>query len=190
MPAVVDYPIVMALLAEATDASLDAAFQAIAVEHGPSLSRMARGYEADTDRQRDLVQEILVAIWRALPAFEGRSSERTWALRIAHNVAVTHVVKGTRDRLSTCVSIEDLAEGRLPASDPAEQAEARDAVRRLAQLVRALRPGDRQIILLHLEGLGATEIAEVAGITPENAAVKVHRIKGALKTALAKEEMR
>lgn len=165
-------------------------FEAIGARHHAAIARTARGYEADPERQRDLVQEILVAIWRSLPSFEGRSSERTWVLRIAHNVAVTHVVKGTRDRLSTCVSIEDLAEGRLPASDPAEQAEARDAVRRLAQLVRALRPGDRQIILLHLEGLGATEIAEVAGITPENAAVKVHRIKGALKTALAKEETR
>lgn len=168
--------------------SLDAKFEAIGAAHGAAIARAARGYEADAERQRDLVQEVFVAIWRALPSFEGRSSERTWVLRIAHNVAVTHVVKSSRDRLSRCVSIEDLEEGRLPRLDPGDEAEQRDAVRRLARLVRALRPADRQIILLHLEGLGATEIAEVAGISPENAAVKVHRIKAALRSAMAKEE--
>lgn len=190
MPAVVDYPIVMALLAEATDASLDAAFQAIAVEHGPSLSRMARGYEADTDRQRDLVQEILVAIWTALPTFEGRASVRTWVLRIAHNVAVTHVVRSARDRLARCVSVEDLEDGRVPANDARDDAERRDAVRRLAELVRALRPVDRQIVLLHLEGLSHAEVADVSGISVENVAVKVHRIKNALRAALVREGLR
>jgi RNA polymerase sigma-70 factor (ECF subfamily) len=56
----------------------EARFSAVAADYGPAIERLARGYERDEDRQRDLVQEILVAIWRALPAFEGRSSLRTW----------------------------------------------------------------------------------------------------------------
>ena len=168
--------------------SVDEAFERIRALHGPAIGRVARGYEADAERQRDVVQEIFVAIWRSLPSFEGRSSERTWVLRIAHNVAVSHVVKSARDRLAKCISVEDLEEGRVPALDPRSSVEARDEVRRLAELVRALRPADRQVILLHLEGLGATEIGEVAGITPENAAVKVHRIKSALRAALSTKE--
>jgi DNA-directed RNA polymerase specialized sigma24 family protein len=37
----------------------------------------------------DLVQEIALAIWKAIPRFRGDSSERTWVYRIAHNVAIT-----------------------------------------------------------------------------------------------------
>ena len=57
-------------------------------------------------------------------------------------------------------------------------------VQRLAALVRALRPLDAQLVLLYLEGLEHAEIAEVTGLSRENVAVRVHRIKGALMRAL------
>jgi RNA polymerase sigma-70 factor (ECF subfamily) len=99
--------------------------------------------------------------------------------RVAHNVAVSHVLKQRRDRLAHSVPIDDDA---LVASATRE-AEGRDAVSRLAALVRALRPADKQVILLYLEGLEHSEIAEVTGLSSENAAVKVHRTKAALARA-------
>jgi RNA polymerase sigma-70 factor (ECF subfamily) len=160
-------------------------FDAVVAEYGPALTRLARGYEADADRQRDLVQEIHVAIWRALPTFEGRSSLRTFVFRVAHNVAVTHVVRGNRDQLARCVSLDELPNEREPVGSGAG-AEARDQLRQLDALVRALRPLERQIIVLYLEGCSHAEISEITGLTPENVAVKVHRIKSALQGALSK----
>jgi RNA polymerase sigma-70 factor (ECF subfamily) len=165
-----------------------ARFEAIAREHGPALQRFARGYESHEDRQRDLTQEILIAIWRALPSFEGRASLRTWVYRIAHNVAVSHVLKGSRDRLARSMPIEDA--DALFAGDAAKDMERRDAVARVAVLVRALKPSDAQLILLYLEGLDHAEIADVTGHTPTNVAVKVHRIKDALRRTLAKGDPR
>ena len=49
-----------------------------------------------------------------------------------------------------------------------------------AVLVRSLAPLDRQLILLHLEGLEPSEIAEVPGLTKTNVTTKVHRIKALL----------
>ncbi len=161
---------------------LRARFEAVAREHGPALQRFARGYEKDADRQHDLAQEILLALWRALPSFEGRSSLRTWVYRIAHNVAVTHVVKGARDRLARSVPLEDVE--AFFAGNAARDMEERDAVARVAALVRALKPSDAQLILLYLEGLDHTEIADVTGYSPTNVAVKVHRIKDALRRAM------
>ncbi len=160
------------------------AFRALTAEYGPALQRLARGTEADEARQQDLVQEILVALWQALPSFEGRSSMRTWVYRVAHNVAVSHVVKSQRDRLSRAVALDDDA----LVANAAREAEGRDAVSRLAALVRALRPADAQVILLYLEGLGHDEIAEVTGMSPGNVAVKVHRIKAALASAFEPTE--
>jgi RNA polymerase sigma-70 factor (ECF subfamily) len=168
---------------EGAEAALAAAFQAISAEYGQALARLARGYEADEARQQDLMQEILVAIWRSLPSFEGRASVRTWVYRVAHNVAVSHVVKRRRDRLARSVALDDDAHAAL-TRNAASEAEGRDAVSRLAALVRALRPADAQVILLYLEGLEHAEIAEVTGLSRENVAVKVHRIKAALSRAL------
>jgi RNA polymerase sigma-70 factor (ECF subfamily) len=165
---------------------LRARFEAVAREHAAALQRFARGYERDEDRQHDLVQEILIAIWRALPSFEARSSLRTWVYRIAHNVAVSHVMRGARDRLAKSVPLEDV--DALFAGDAAKEMENRDAVARVAVLVRALKPSDAALILLYLEGLDHAEIAEITGHTPTNVAVKAHRIKDALRRALGKGE--
>jgi RNA polymerase sigma-70 factor (ECF subfamily) len=59
----------------------------VAAEFGGALERLARAYEADSDRCRDLLQEIHVALWRSLARFDGRCSMRTWVYRVAHNVA-------------------------------------------------------------------------------------------------------
>ena len=47
----------------------DASLQRILREHAPMCERMAAGHEADVEVARDLVQDILVAVWRAWPAF-------------------------------------------------------------------------------------------------------------------------
>ncbi|HEY2514954.1 MAG TPA: RNA polymerase sigma factor [Polyangiaceae bacterium] len=159
-------------------------YEDVAAAFSAPLARLARGYEADADRQRDLLQEVHLALWRGLPGFDGRASLRTWVYRVAHNVALTHVAKGARRRVEQCIPIEDLE--RMAAGDAARSLEDRDQVARLADLVRQLRPADRQVILLYLEGFDHGEIAEIAGISPENAATKVHRIKRALSAALGR----
>jgi len=160
-------------------------YATVAEDYGPALGRLVRGYEADPDRQRDLLQDIHLALWRSLPTFDGRASLRTWVYRVAHNVAVTHVLKSARHRPERLLPIESFEEA-CSAGDAVLHTEQRDAVARLATLVRQLRPGDRQVILLYLEGFDHAEIAEMAGISPENAATKVHRIKRVLQGALAR----
>src|SRR5262245_30570957 len=43
---------------------------------GAALGRLARAYERDAERRRDLLQEIHVALWRSLSRFDGRCSLR------------------------------------------------------------------------------------------------------------------
>jgi len=164
------------------DAPQEPTYESVAREFAAPLQRLAIGYEADAERQRDLLQEMHLALWRALPSFEGRASLRTFVHRVAHNVAVGYVIRSSRDQLSRCVPLEEMEE--RAAHFDGRQIERRDEVERLAMLVRSLRPNDRQIILLYLEGFGHAEIGEVCGISPENAATKVHRIKRALAAAL------
>jgi len=51
------------------------------------------------------------------------------------------------------------------------------ALNRLLVLIEQLKPLDRQVVLMFLEGESAAEIAEVTGISAGNVATKIHRIK-------------
>ena len=148
-------------------------YRRVTEEQGPALQRLARGYEANPEQRRDLLQEIHVALWRSLAGFDGRCSLRTWVYRVAQNVGASHVA---RDRGRPLVSLADV-DARPAADDPEGAVAERRAFDRLLALVQRLAPVDRQVVLLHLEGEGAPAIAEVTGLSPENVAVKIHRSK-------------
>ena|SRR5580692_5146670 len=139
------------------------------------MRRLVRGYESDSDRQRDLLQEMHIELWRSLKGFDHRCSLRTWVYRVANNVGADHLAKRRK-------VVERLVELETLDADPTAQAGEAQARRReelaeLEALIHRLAPLDRQIILLYLEGATALEIAEVTGLTPGNTAIKIHRIK-------------
>ncbi len=146
--------------------------------HGAAIQRLARGYEADPDKQKDLLQEIHMELWISLGSFDGRCSLRTWVYRVAHNVGASHVVRSRRLR-PRLTDLEKL-EAEMPAFDEV-QVDRQFVSARIFDLVRRLKPLDRQIIMLYLEGEEAGPIAEVTGLSPANVATKIHRIKKVLK---------
>ncbi len=54
------------------------------------------------------------------------------------------------------------------------------ALERIGKLIQQLKPVERQIIVLYLEGLDAASIAEITEVSPANVAMKIHRIKETL----------
>ena len=146
-------------------------------EFGPALERLARGYEADTDLRWDLKQEIHTALWKSLAKFDGRCSLRTWVYRVAHNAAASHVLKHRAKH--AFVGLEEL-DAASSDDDPERAVVEHDARQRLFRLVQALKPADRQLMLLYLEDLDAASIGEVTGLSSTAIAVKVHRIKAVL----------
>ena len=153
-------------------------YSEVAGEYGAALERLARAYEGDADRRRDLLQEIHVALWRSLAGFDGRCSMRTWVYRVAHNVATSRVIRAKERTLLfvDAVTLESIAD----SSDGVAVVDRARTLDRVYALIRQLRPIDRQIMLLYLEDVDASTIAEVTGITARNVATKIHRIKQVL----------
>jgi len=151
--------------------------------HGDALWRLAGAYTAGPQDREDLYQEILVAVWQALPRFLGDSSERTFLFRIAHNRAITFQRRSRRNTPKE--PLPDLADG---SPTPAEDAVIRDEHARLRKAVHALPPPSREVISLALEGLSNPEIAEVLGISGGNVAVRLHRARKTLQRALEPRE--
>jgi len=148
-------------------------------EYGAALERLARAYEAGPEDRRDLLQEIHIALWRSFTGFDERCSLRTWAYRVAHNIAVTHICRSRKTKKLNLLSIEELEESEKPAASQsvAMAVESQLLLRQLYEFIQRLNPPDRQIITLYLEGLDAASIGEITGISPGYAATKIHRIK-------------
>lgn len=150
-----------------------------AAEFGPALARLARGYERNADRQRDLLQDIHFALWRSFETYQGLSSLRTWVYRVAHNTAATHALKDRRARTSSWVDLDEAANAPDPATLSDAHAET-DTLARLFDLIHQLKPPDRQVMLLYLDGLDAKETGEITGLSPGAVATRIHRIKALL----------
>jgi RNA polymerase sigma-70 factor (ECF subfamily) len=147
----------------------------VAAEYGGALERLARAYEPDRDKRRDLLQEIHIALWRSLARFEERCSLRTWVYRVAHNVATSHVIR-PKSQMPTFVALDD-AESIAASLDGESQIDRERLLNRLHALIQQLHPMDRQVMLLYLEELDAATIAEITGLSAGAVATRVHRIK-------------
>jgi RNA polymerase sigma-70 factor, ECF subfamily len=158
-------------------------FERVLREYGAALSRLAATYEPVAGQREDLLQDILLSIWRALPNFRGECSERTFIYRIAHNQGLTHAWR-RHPAPSSLEEITTAAEPSDPHPHPEEHAARQQRKRRLMEALQSLPVGYRQIIMLLLEELSHAEIAEVLGITENNVAVRLSRARSALKTAL------
>ena len=162
---------------------LTALYEAATAQCSDELARLARGYEANEALRQELLQEMHLALWRSLPSFAGRCALRTWVHRVAHNVGATHILRAQKGGKRVFVTLDE-AEATLVDRRAEHVHQHRDAASRLLALVHALRPLDRQLMLLYLEGEDATAIAETTGLSPPNVATKIHRIKKVLGAAL------
>src|SRR5215469_15055672 len=85
--------------------------------YSAALERLVRAYEFDTDKRRDLLQEIHLALWRSFEKFEGRSSLRTWIYRVAHNTAASYVIRQRRANSRVLLTLDEID----AAPDPGDQ---------------------------------------------------------------------
>lgn len=161
-------------------------YESAAREFGPALDRLARGYEDDAEKRRDLRQEIHFQLWRSLEVFDRRCSLRTWTFRVAHNTAVSWVNRERRIR-APLVSLETI-ELTVPGRDREPDIDQQRALQHLYDLIRKLKPLDRQIMLSYLEGMDAAAIADITGLSPPNVSMKIHRIKSILARDFLEEQ--
>ncbi|MFC5625728.1 RNA polymerase sigma factor [Algoriphagus winogradskyi] len=139
------------------------------------IYKVANSYCKDEDDREDLIQEIILQLWKAFPSFNPNFKLSTWMYRIALNVAISNYRK-TRKRNQI---IQPLSETAIYlAEDKSEANEKRDL---LQSLIKELKEVDRALILLYLDGYLYPEIGEVLGLSESNVATKLSRIKQQLK---------
>lgn len=153
-------------------------FDEIFAEFSPALARMAASYAPPGPAREDLNQEILLALWQAVPHFKGDCSLRTFVFRVAHN----HCIDAIRRGKLTLAEQEELDALPSPHDSPEDHVTHLQQLELLARAMRRhLTPSHRQALSMALEGFSHQEIAETMGISLSAASVRIHRARQTLK---------
>jgi RNA polymerase sigma-70 factor (ECF subfamily) len=172
------------------------AFEQLVREHTGRLLAVARRLLRNDDDAREAVQEAFLSAFRALDRFEGASRLATWLHRIVVNACLMRL----RSRRGAAEeSLDDLlpsfaANGHHAAaitdwSQDAHAALEREETRaRVRHAIDALPETYRTALVLRdIEELDTADVANLLGITPNAAKVRVHRARQALRTLLDRE---
>ena len=154
--------------------SQDARFADWMAAHLPMLRRMSRAFAPPAD-QPDLLQDMLLAVWRAAPAWRGEASAATFVYRVAFNTAA-----GWRRRAMARPPPDHAELALISATDPAED----DQLNRLYAGLRQLGEADRALLMLSLDGLDYRQIAQLHGITETNVGARLSRARARLATLI------
>jgi len=143
------------------------------------LGRMT-GNMADAD---DLLQETLMRIAGGLSQFEQRSTVKTWAFKIATNVAIDSLRKTKKTRIHEFTEDDD--DPHFDEDDPLILDEMNQCIR---EVIESLPPDYRAaLVLYNLEGKSIIEIAKICNSTIATAKIRIHRAKERLREAMNRE---
>ena len=164
----------------ATNATKEQLFAEVTSGCTGLISRIALSYEADPALRRELIQDILLAIWIALANYRGDSSVKTFAASIAQKRCITHVTKRAREPRQVELPV-DLVSASPP---PDEIAMRNDQKKRLVDSIQLLPIPQREAIVLCFEGFSYGEMAEILGISSNAVMLRCQRAKTTLKSIM------
>lgn len=147
--------------------------------HGAILHHVANGF-AEGDDRNDLMQELLLAVWKAIPAFRHGAQPSTFIYRVSHNAALTwkRTLRNYRNRLERFQT--------QPATEPSTTPETREPelLEHLYAEIRNLPLLDRSLVLLSLDGVSYADMAQIHGLSESNVGVRLNRAKHQLARAM------
>lgn len=172
------------LLVRAHQAGDEHAFGQIVRSQHRALYAHAYRRLGNHEAAEDAVQDTLLRAYRALPSFDGDLRLRAWLHRILTNVC--HDESNRRKRASGLIDRLE-AEPILLAPDPIEETVLHDTVRIMNDALAELPENYREaLVLRYVDGLSFREVAEITGVTEENARARVHRGRAALHKVLSR----
>ena len=187
----------------------ESAFLSLVELHGPVMLRIARSYVGSLAVAEEVVQEAWLGILQSLPRFQGRSSLKTWMLRILKNIASRRAAQERRAVPFSALEEADQERGERSVGPewfldpggrwaghwasaprrfgdlPEEKLLSRAALAVVESEMLALPPNQLAVIELRdVEGWDAPEVCELLEISEANQRVLLHRARSRVRRAL------
>lgn len=140
------------------------------------IYKIANSYCKSVEDRKDLVQEIVIQLWRSFDNYNESYKYSTWIYKIALNVAISFYRKESKRN----AIMSPLSDRILFFDDDRADGKEED-ISLLLKFIHELKELERALMLLYLEEKSYQEISEIIGITETNVATKISRIKKILK---------
>lgn len=208
-PMPVDYHDEEALVAGLRAGEEDA-FAQLLDQYHRLLVRIARRFVASDDTADEVVADTWLAVIRGIHMFEGRSTLKTWLVRILTNRAISRGVRDARQTPFSSLAVVDAADERGGFAEnqfadqgpsrghwiaagtvrrwgesPLDRVVAREMVAVVHEAAAALPEAQRAVFTLRdIEGWTSDEVIEALGLTAANQRVLLHRGRARVRAAL------
>jgi RNA polymerase sigma-70 factor (ECF subfamily) len=178
----------------------EGAFMMLVEMYGPLMLRIAQNYVRSRAVAEEVVQEAWLGVLTGIDRFEGRSSLKTWILRILVNRART---RGERESRTIPVSaLEGDDESAVdpdrffsldhprypggwsapPVPWPEDALLARETLEQVKASIAKLPPRQQEVILLRdVEGWEPQDVSEALGVSDGNQRVLLHRARSKVR---------
>jgi RNA polymerase sigma-70 factor (ECF subfamily) len=157
-------------------------FISIVESHKGIIHKIVNLYSRENEDRNDLVQEILLQLWKSFDNYNEQYKYSTWIYRIALNVGISFYRKEkSRGKFSN-----PFTEAIFQIVDTHDDTDIDKKASLLWKLLNELKELDKALMLLYLEGKSHKETAEILGITETNVSTKVNRIKSSLQQKISK----
>lgn len=155
-------------------------------EHASICVRISRAFEFNREDQADLLQEILLQWWRSIPNFPKSGNPRPWLYRVSLNVALTWQ-RGESRRRRVIDRAAPFAQLIETVAQPVDSFD-RHVIDDLYRAIQQLRPAERALIVLHLEGFSYDDIAATFGISANAVGSRLTRARAELGRLLKESQ--
>lgn len=188
----------------------DAAFMELVRRLNEMLIQIALMYVPTRAVAEEVVQETWLAVLRGIDRFEGRSSLKTWVIRILMNRAKTIGIKENRTiPFASVVRIDDdpypgaAAPDRFRSADdpewpfhwasppqswhegPEDRLLGDEVIAVVAAAAAQLSPAQREVLLMRdVAEMSSDEVCAMLDITPGNQRVLLHRARAGVRRAI------
>ncbi|MCH7401838.1 RNA polymerase sigma factor [Belliella kenyensis] len=149
-------------------------FTRIYYHAAPKVQRLCLGYASgNKDLANEWLQETFIKVWTHRKSFEGKSSVDTWIYRIAVNVCLGNLRKSKQIITSENVHMID-----IPIEDTDENDEKK--INTMFECINQLNEQNKALILLELEEVSQSTIAETVGLAQGTLRTRLSRIRQSL----------
>lgn len=146
--------------------------------HYPKVFRLCKGYfNGDDALAEDAAQEIFIKVWQHLDSFRNESAISTWIYRISVNTCLLLLRKPAFGKEVKATVLPELVAEEYTSNTELQ-------LKKMYACIQQLDETGKMIILMVLESVEYSAIADVVGISEETLRVKIHRIKQKLSNCV------
>lgn len=158
-------------------------FMELVTPYKDKLYRFALRIVGDRFEAEDVVQEVLIKIWKKKDHFLTITNQEAWCMTLTRNLAIDK----TRARKVQTSDIDGFFHLKDNTATPDNALESSDTMKEIKGIINTL--PDKQSEVLHLrdiEGFSYQEISDITGLKVDQVKVYLHRARTTLRQKLVK----